>query len=121
MTLRSCGTVVAKERDHVIVRIEQDRCANCVGCVRFSFPKKISAIGTQAIGERVAVRSSAVQLALASLLAFGLPISAFSFVVWVSSSIWVVLVTLPLSITTVYAVMRFTRLRNFLKVYAESI
>ncbi|MCY4130871.1 MAG: SoxR reducing system RseC family protein [Gammaproteobacteria bacterium] len=121
MTLRSCGTVVAKENDHVIVRIEQERCANCVGCVRFSYPKKISAIGTQAIGERVAVRSSAMQLALASLLAFGLPISTFSLAVWVSSSIWIVLVMLALSITTVYAVMLFAPLGNFLKVYAETI
>ena len=121
MSLRTCGTVVDQQRDRVIVRIEQERCANCTGCVRFSFPKTVSALGTHAIGERVAVRTSATQLSLASLVVFGLPIVALSLATLVWESLWVLGVALLLSFGTVYLVMRFARLRSFLKIYAESI
>lgn len=121
MSLRTCGTVIAKERDRVIVRIEQDRCANCTGCIRFNFPNKVSAVGAQAIGERVAVQTSALQLSLASLLVFGFPVATLSVVLLVWESLWLVAVALPLSFATVYLVMRYARLRKFLKIYAESI
>ncbi|MCY4096520.1 MAG: SoxR reducing system RseC family protein [Gammaproteobacteria bacterium] len=121
MSLRACGTVVEKNRDRVIVRIEQERCANCTGCIRFNLNKDIRAIGNQAIGERVTVRTSATQLSLASLLVFGVPVTSLAFAMLVWESLWITVVALSLSIYVVYICMRVARLRKFFKVYAESI
>lgn len=103
------------------MRIEQERCANCIGCVRFKFPKNVSALGAQEIGERVAVRTSTKQLSLASLFVFGLPVATLSLVVWFWESIWLSGAGLLLSVFAVFFVLRFERLRNYLKVYAEPI
>ena len=121
MSLRTCGTVIRREEDRVIVRIEQERCVNCTGCIRFNFPKDVSAIGEQAVGERVSVQTSTLQLSLASLLVFGLPVITLSLVLWVWNSMWLVVAALPLSMLVVYVCMRYVRLRNYLKVYAETI
>ena len=121
MSLRTCGTVIDQQQNRVIVRIEQERCTNCTGCVRFNFPKTVSAIGTHAIGERVAIRTSAAQLSLASLVVFGLPILALSLATLVWESRWGLGVALLLSFGAVYLIMRFARLQSFLKIYAESI
>lgn len=121
MALRTCGTVVRREEDRVIVRIEQERCVNCIGCIRLSFPKDVSAIGDHAVGERVSVQTSTLQLSLASLVVFGLPIVTVSLAMWVWNSIWSVAIVFPLSLFGVYLCMCYTRLRKFLKVYAESI
>ena len=121
MTLRTCGTVIAQEHDRVIVRIEQERCTNCTGCVRFSFPKTVSAIGSQSVGERVTVRTSSTQLSLASILVFGVPVFTLAVVVLVWGSILLTGVALSLSLFVVYVSMRYARLRKFLKVHAESI
>ena len=119
--LQTCGTVVAKQRDRVIVRIEQERCANCTGCIRFNFPKNVSASGTQGIGERVVVKTSAVKLALASLLVFGLPVASLALAVLAWESSLLVGLALPLSLFVVYVLSRDARLKQFLKVHAESI
>ena len=121
MSLRTCGTVVDREHDRVIVRIEQERCANCTGCVRFNFPNTVSAIGQHAVGERVSVRASTFQLSLASIIVFGLPVLTLALTMLVWDSIWALGISLLLSFATVYLVMRFARLKSRLKIYAESI
>ena len=121
MPLRTCGTVVEREHDRVIVRIEKERCVDCTGCVRFKFPKTVHAIGTQAIGERVAVRSSASQLSIAALLVFGLPVVTLALTLLIWESIWVLGVSVLLSVVTVFGVMRITRLQRLFRIYAEQI
>ena len=121
MALLTCGTVVDQKDERVIVRIKQERCANCTGCVRFNFPKTVSAIGSQSIGECVAVRTSAVQLSLASLIAFGIPVITLFFVSYISQTVWILLLALSMSVTTVYLAMRFGRLQRFLKIYADTM
>ncbi len=121
MALRTCGTVVRKERDRVVVRVEQERCANCTGCIRFNVIKDIRAIGDQAVGERVTVQTSATQLSLASIVVFGVPVLSLALVVFVWDSLLIATFALTVSVFAIYIGTRFSRLREFFKVHAESI
>lgn len=81
----------------------------------------MKAIGAHEVGERVAVRTSAVQLSLASMIVFGVPVLTVVLTMLVWESVWALGVALLLSFTAVYLVMRFARLRMFLRIYADSL
>ena len=121
MPLSACGTVIEQSDDRILVRVEVERCENCIGCVKFNHPKQISAQGNFPIGDRVRIQTSAVQLAVVSMLVFGFPVLAVLLTLFMLESMVAIAVVLMGSFFFVFCGLRYFPLQNMLKVHAEPI
>ncbi|MYD43968.1 MAG: SoxR reducing system RseC family protein [Gammaproteobacteria bacterium] len=122
VSLRTCGTVVRRQKQRVLVAVDHETCANCNGaCIKFSFPRTISAEGDYPVGKRVLVTASTRALLLASFIVFGLPV----LLLLCASLIW----QSPLSIAAVgvscfllvFVATRNVRFSHLLRTRAESL
>lgn len=119
MALATCGIVVARETEYVHVRVETERCENCIGCIKFNGSRTIRALGTHDIGEKVVVETSTTQLVIASAIVLGIPILVLITTLLSSDSLWHSLSAFGFSLLAIAIVMRVAFSNNVLNPLAS--
>ena len=118
--LSRCGTVIATDRSQSIVKVDSERCDNCVGlCVRFGVPDEVVSDESFDVGQRVMVMMSPSALTYASLAVFGLPLLLFVSTYLMTSSVLVATGAFGVGLVSGVGICRSNALRSRLVLHFE--
>ena len=118
--LSRCGTVIATDRGQSIIKVDQERCDNCVGlCIRFGVPDEFASEELFELGQRVRVVASSKMLTYASCTVFGLPVVCFLLAYLMSNQLASASVGFCIGLLVGLAVCRMKFIRSRLTMQVE--
>ena len=118
--LSRCGTVIATDREQSIIKVDSERCDNCVGlCIRFGVPDEVASDQRFEVGQRVRVMASSSVLTLASSAIFGLPVLCFLFTYLLTAEISIAIASFCVGLVAGFAACRRKLMGDRLKLHIE--